>query len=547
MGEGAPRQARPLRAGGGGGGPHHPAAAGRGRRRCTATTSGRSASGGSSTSTISSGGCADVLEQDAEFAAAQRWRFRHLFVDEFQDASAAQFRLAARRGSATAATSAWSATRPGDLRVRRRRRGRTSCGFTAWFPPEQLPRRRRRRSSAATTGRPPRWSPAAGAVLGRRAPRAGARGPARRTGARVHRVHTADDEARGVARALRAARERGPPVDAHGGAVPGERAVGAVRGGADPRRRAVPRPRRRPVPRPPRGAGRARQAPRRWRARHPARPFAEHLTDFAADAEESPRSGASTPTRSCASATSTSRPKAGRAASTASSSSCRPRCAARTPSALAAMPSSCSRSTGRRASSSTPCSSPGSSGGWSRSRTRRPAEAMDEEQRLLYVALEPGRARAATQLGARADRRRTHVSGAAAAAGSRGSKTRRAPPAPRRRTATAPRATHRRRARPRRRAARAAARARRTRRGRRGRRAAVRGAGRVAPEAVARGERARVRHLPQHHARRDRHRAAAAPRGRCSTSPVSARSRPSATARRCCALVAEHDGVARPG
>jgi len=38
-------------------------------------------------------GCADVLERDHEFAAAQRWRFRHLFVDEFQDASAAQFRL----------------------------------------------------------------------------------------------------------------------------------------------------------------------------------------------------------------------------------------------------------------------------------------------------------------------------------------------------------------------------------------------------------------------------------------------------------------------
>ena len=38
-------------------------------------------------------GCADVLERDADFAAAQRWRFRHLFVDEFQDASPAQFRL----------------------------------------------------------------------------------------------------------------------------------------------------------------------------------------------------------------------------------------------------------------------------------------------------------------------------------------------------------------------------------------------------------------------------------------------------------------------
>jgi DNA helicase-2/ATP-dependent DNA helicase PcrA len=37
--------------------------------------------------------CADALETDAEFAAVQRWRFRHVFVDEFQDTSPAQFRL----------------------------------------------------------------------------------------------------------------------------------------------------------------------------------------------------------------------------------------------------------------------------------------------------------------------------------------------------------------------------------------------------------------------------------------------------------------------
>ena len=38
-------------------------------------------------------GCADAFERDSEFAAAQRWRFRHLYVDEFQDASPSQFRL----------------------------------------------------------------------------------------------------------------------------------------------------------------------------------------------------------------------------------------------------------------------------------------------------------------------------------------------------------------------------------------------------------------------------------------------------------------------
>jgi len=37
--------------------------------------------------------CADALEGDRDFAAAQRWRFRHLFVDEFQDVNPLQFRL----------------------------------------------------------------------------------------------------------------------------------------------------------------------------------------------------------------------------------------------------------------------------------------------------------------------------------------------------------------------------------------------------------------------------------------------------------------------
>ena len=37
--------------------------------------------------------CARALDGDREFAAAQRWRFRHLFVDEFQDVNPAQHRL----------------------------------------------------------------------------------------------------------------------------------------------------------------------------------------------------------------------------------------------------------------------------------------------------------------------------------------------------------------------------------------------------------------------------------------------------------------------
>src|SRR5439155_21678399 len=39
------------------------------------------------------GWCADAIERDSDFAAAQRWRFRHLFVDEFQDATPLQTRL----------------------------------------------------------------------------------------------------------------------------------------------------------------------------------------------------------------------------------------------------------------------------------------------------------------------------------------------------------------------------------------------------------------------------------------------------------------------
>ncbi|MHB8671838.1 MAG: UvrD-helicase domain-containing protein, partial [Acidimicrobiales bacterium] len=37
--------------------------------------------------------CADAMETDPEFAAGQRWRFRHFFVDEFQDVNPAQLHL----------------------------------------------------------------------------------------------------------------------------------------------------------------------------------------------------------------------------------------------------------------------------------------------------------------------------------------------------------------------------------------------------------------------------------------------------------------------
>jgi DNA helicase-2/ATP-dependent DNA helicase PcrA len=37
--------------------------------------------------------CTEAMEQDPEFAAVQRWRFRHVFVDEFQDVTRAQLDL----------------------------------------------------------------------------------------------------------------------------------------------------------------------------------------------------------------------------------------------------------------------------------------------------------------------------------------------------------------------------------------------------------------------------------------------------------------------
>jgi DNA helicase-2/ATP-dependent DNA helicase PcrA len=37
--------------------------------------------------------CADALERDPEFAGAQRWRWRHVYVDEFQDLNPLQHRL----------------------------------------------------------------------------------------------------------------------------------------------------------------------------------------------------------------------------------------------------------------------------------------------------------------------------------------------------------------------------------------------------------------------------------------------------------------------
>jgi DNA helicase-2/ATP-dependent DNA helicase PcrA len=148
-------------------------------------------------------GCADVLERDAEFAAAQRWRFRDLFVDEFQDASAAQFRL----------LRAWLGERSNlcvvgdpDQAIYGFAGADASylAGFRRVFPVERFPE-----VGVVQLGSNYRSSPqvvsAASAVLGPPGRRRRAVHAARPDGPLpvFTEYPTADDEARGVARSLR--------------------------------------------------------------------------------------------------------------------------------------------------------------------------------------------------------------------------------------------------------------------------------------------------------------------------------------------------------
>jgi DNA helicase-2/ATP-dependent DNA helicase PcrA len=149
--------------------------------------------------------CADVIERDAEFAAAQRWRFQHVFVDEFQDASPAQFRL----------LQAWLGDRPdlcvvgdGDQAIYGFAGADPSylVHFVAHFPRERFPA-----VAVVQLGHNYRSTPqvvaAANAVLappgrGSRVRAARPEGPAPDVAA----YDTDEAEARGVARAARAAR-----------------------------------------------------------------------------------------------------------------------------------------------------------------------------------------------------------------------------------------------------------------------------------------------------------------------------------------------------
>jgi DNA helicase-2/ATP-dependent DNA helicase PcrA len=223
-------------------------------------------------------GCADVLERDADFAAAQRWRFRHLFVDEFQDASPAQFRLLRAWlgdrsdlcvvGDGDQAIYGFAGADPTFL-VR----------FTAQFPPERFPDVGvvRLGSNYRST---PQVVAAAGAVLGASRHRAPVRA-ARPDGPfpTVTAFDTDDDEARGVARALRAA---------HGSDVPWSRLAVLYRVNAQSAlfEESLSRA---GVPFRVRGGGRFLERPevkvaldalQESARKAPSRTFAEHLTDL---------------------------------------------------------------------------------------------------------------------------------------------------------------------------------------------------------------------------------------------------------------------------
>ena len=224
-------------------------------RRSTPRTSARRSARACWTSTISSPRAPRRSRRIPAFAATQRWRFRHLFVDEFQDVTRAQLDL----------LRAWL----GDgHRPVRRRRSRIRRSTRSPAPtPGCSPSSRDQFEGAAVVRLGANYRSTPEIVHGRagRAARARARRRCARPGVEgppptVTAYPNDAAEARGVADALYAAHGRDAPVVEHGGAVPGQRAVGAVRGGARPGRDPLPRARRGGVPRPARGEDGHRRA-----------------------------------------------------------------------------------------------------------------------------------------------------------------------------------------------------------------------------------------------------------------------------------------------
>ncbi|MBW3669385.1 MAG: ATP-dependent DNA helicase UvrD2 [Actinobacteria bacterium] len=150
--------------------------------------------------------CATAIEGDRAFAEAQRWRFRHLYVDEFQDVNALQFRL----------LRAWLGDRP-DLTVvgdpNQAVYGWNGADvaylerFTDHFPTAETVRLDANYRSSAAIVRVAS-SVLGGAALARPPRHAGRPGGSVPT---VRRFDTEADEARGIARGLRLAHAPGTP------------------------------------------------------------------------------------------------------------------------------------------------------------------------------------------------------------------------------------------------------------------------------------------------------------------------------------------------
>ena len=291
-------------------------------------------------------------------------------------------------GSATAATCAWSAIPTRRSTASPAPTRRTSPASGAGSRPSSSPT-----SACVRLGSNYRSSPqvvaAASAVLApaRPAPAPRARRATRRSPPRVPEYDTAEDEARGVARALR---------DAESAHLRWSRMAVLYRVNAQSAlfeeafaRAGVPfRVRgRRPLPRPTRGEGRARSAPQV--GARGARPTLRRAPHRLRHRRRRPRRGAPRARRRARAprATSTSRPTAAAAASTASSSSCRRRCAATTPARRSG--DAVELLTFHRAKGlefDTVFVTGLEKGLVPISHAKTP-EAMDEEQRLLYVAL----------------------------------------------------------------------------------------------------------------------------------------------------------------
>jgi DNA helicase-2/ATP-dependent DNA helicase PcrA len=227
-------------------------------------------------------GCANAMERDPEFGAAQRWRFRHLFVDELQDASPSQWRLLRAwlgdRAELTAvgdpdqAIYAFAGADPGYLER-----------FRMYFAPEHYPDAGVVRLGSNYRSTPQIVIASAAVLPGRRppvrAPRADGPAPT------VTEYDSDTDEARGIARALR--RAQGP-------SLPWSRMAVLYRVNAQSAlfEEALSRA---GVPFRVRGGERfldraeVKVALDELRARgreHPGRTFADHLADFTTDADE---------------------------------------------------------------------------------------------------------------------------------------------------------------------------------------------------------------------------------------------------------------------